>query len=325
MKNCLSSLENQTVLPDEVIIGDDCSTDDSYFRLSEYAQTAKFKVIVFKNEENKGPGYTRNRAKDYVTSNYVAFCDCDDWYELNFVEKVLTQIAETGSDLILFDNYKIFGGKKERANITSKMLYTDKKTILALYPMSLCRFVVSENMIHTIEFPALYNGEDGAVAPQFIAQAQQISIIDQPLYNYFTRLDSASVRVSKKAFQNMIAAFEIVENSLGKNYSLESEFLGIKMVCHGATLNGLKARIGFPEIKKIISKFEHTHPNWYHNPYINSLGKTKRIYLFFVKQKRVLYLLLFSKLHSLLIFFQIKIAYYYSKGIMNYANKFNER
>ena len=51
----LESIKNQTVLPDEVLIYDDRSTDGTYEYVQEYIQTNKLdKWNVVRNKENKG-------------------------------------------------------------------------------------------------------------------------------------------------------------------------------------------------------------------------------------------------------------------------------
>ena len=78
MENCLQSLEKQTILPDEIIVMDDCSTDDSFAQLSAYTATSVLPLRVLRNEKNSGPGFSREVASQLVTSDYVAFCDCDN-------------------------------------------------------------------------------------------------------------------------------------------------------------------------------------------------------------------------------------------------------
>ena len=54
-----------------------------------------------------------------------------------------------------------------------RFLNSKKNEIMALYPMSLCRFGVSYDIVKNVVFPPLYNGEDGAVAPQIIEKAKR--------------------------------------------------------------------------------------------------------------------------------------------------------
>lgn len=77
----LSSLLRQLRPPDEVVICDDGSTDNTAALLLEFSQTAPFPVKLFRNERNLG--YSRNFAQaiSCCTGDIVALSDQDDiWY-----------------------------------------------------------------------------------------------------------------------------------------------------------------------------------------------------------------------------------------------------
>lgn len=77
---CIESLLGQTRRPDQVIIVDDCSRDDT-------VQVAlKYGVKVIKLENNSGPGVARNAGAAAATGEILAFTDSDcvapsDWLE----------------------------------------------------------------------------------------------------------------------------------------------------------------------------------------------------------------------------------------------------
>lgn len=77
---CIESLLGQTRRPDEVIIVDDCSRDDTM-------QVAlKYGVKVIRLEKNSGPGVARNTGAAAATGEILAFTDSDcvappDWLE----------------------------------------------------------------------------------------------------------------------------------------------------------------------------------------------------------------------------------------------------
>ena len=60
LKSCLDSLVNQTLDDLEIIVVDDCSTDQSVLILEEYQKKYPMKMRIFRNPENKGQGYARN-------------------------------------------------------------------------------------------------------------------------------------------------------------------------------------------------------------------------------------------------------------------------
>ena len=74
----IDSILAQTYQNFELLIADDCSTDDTTRLLMQY-QAKDPRVKVFYNKEgNKGAGYTRNKCIENAQGRYIAFCDSDD-------------------------------------------------------------------------------------------------------------------------------------------------------------------------------------------------------------------------------------------------------
>lgn len=297
MKKCLESLENQTVPPYEVIVVDDCSTDDSYFRLMEFSRRTSLNFVVLKNEINMGPGISRKNAVDVSQGEYIAFCDCDDWYELDFVESITDVIEKENASVIIYDNYLSYDNRRIVAGAVNQ-LKNEKKTILANIWMSLCRIVVKREIVRQVEFPHLYYGEDGAVVPQIIAKSTTFSLVDKPLYNYYFRTGSASQKPLPEACAQMVMSFEIVKQNLPEEYRKECEYIGIKRVCYGAVLCGFKSGVAYAQINEILDSFEEEFPEWFSNSYKKNYGKIKNLYLWLVRRRYYFFIRIMSWLHS---------------------------
>ncbi len=77
LDSALESILNQSIQPSEILIIDDCSTDETYERLLE-----KIKGIpntkVLRNPSNMGQSYSKNLASRECTSDLLIFFDDDD-------------------------------------------------------------------------------------------------------------------------------------------------------------------------------------------------------------------------------------------------------
>ena len=62
----------------ELLIIDDCSTDDTGKILMKYQNDARIKVI--KNAKNSGAAESRNAGIRMARGKYIAFLDADDWW-----------------------------------------------------------------------------------------------------------------------------------------------------------------------------------------------------------------------------------------------------
>ncbi|WP_102407629.1 glycosyltransferase [Parabacteroides bouchesdurhonensis] len=93
LKEQLDSIINQTYPIYEMIIQDDCSTDDTMTILQEYAN--KFSYIkVFQNFEQKGINKNFFSAIIKATGDYIAISDQDDIWELDKIEYQINSIGD---------------------------------------------------------------------------------------------------------------------------------------------------------------------------------------------------------------------------------------
>ena len=112
----LQSFEQQTRLPDEIVICDDGSKDNTIDLIQDFAKTAKIPVHLHCNEKNLGFGQNFSQAISLTTGDIVFLSDQDDvWHKLK-VEKFLKAFAETDallvhSDANLVDSDLNFMGK----------------------------------------------------------------------------------------------------------------------------------------------------------------------------------------------------------------------
>ena len=95
--NCASTLNEaidsilaQTYTNWELILCDDCSTDDTYKIAEEYRQKYPDKIILLKNEKNSRLAFTLNRCLEAATGEFVARMDGDD---ISFPDRFEKQVA----------------------------------------------------------------------------------------------------------------------------------------------------------------------------------------------------------------------------------------
>ena len=79
----------------EILVVDDCSPDETQQVVAELMQDAELGskddrcLRYFRNESNQGVAFTRNQGVKEAQGEYIAFLDCDDWWD---PEKLETQI-----------------------------------------------------------------------------------------------------------------------------------------------------------------------------------------------------------------------------------------
>lgn len=80
LEQAVESVKSQKVRW-ELLVIDDCSTDESTQILKEYRDDERIRVIW--NATNQGVAESRNKGIRMARGKYIAFLDADDWWETN--------------------------------------------------------------------------------------------------------------------------------------------------------------------------------------------------------------------------------------------------
>ena len=117
LRRCLNSLINQSLKEIEILIVDDCSTDNSIEIIEEYLRKSN-QIIFIKNETNVLPGVIRNNGVQMAKGKYIMFVDSDDWIDSKACE-VLFEIAEQKALDILIGKFNHTNGEETYIDIES--------------------------------------------------------------------------------------------------------------------------------------------------------------------------------------------------------------
>lgn len=94
LKQRLECIFNQTFTNFELILLDDCSTDNSRIILSEYAANVKVSHCVF-NEINTGNTFIQwNKGIALAKGDFIWIAESDDFCELNFLEELIQPLLK---------------------------------------------------------------------------------------------------------------------------------------------------------------------------------------------------------------------------------------
>ncbi len=108
---CLDSIKNQTYQNIELIIMDDCSSDNSVEVINEWIKVNKVDCRFIAHEENQGLCKTLNEAINYCNGVYIQMVACDDIYSFNKTEVLVKEIIDTDEKVgVVFSDALVFGG-----------------------------------------------------------------------------------------------------------------------------------------------------------------------------------------------------------------------
>ena len=116
LRQRLDSIFNQTFQDFEVIILDDCSTDNSKEIIEEYRNRPQVSHVVY-NETNSGSPFKQwAKGFDLAQGEYIWIAESDDWAELNFLEETVQRIKKNDVNLV-FTNSFIVTPEKQTIDI----------------------------------------------------------------------------------------------------------------------------------------------------------------------------------------------------------------
>lgn len=102
LNKCLDSVLNQTYPNIELVIVNDCSTDDSEKIIKNYANKYS-NIRVVKHEVNRGLFHARLSGFKVSKGEYIAFLDSDDSVSRDYYRKMLSTLIKNDADICLAD------------------------------------------------------------------------------------------------------------------------------------------------------------------------------------------------------------------------------
>jgi len=103
ISDSIKSVQAQTHTNWELLIVDDCSTDDSVAVIRSFADP---RIILLQNEKNSGAAISRNYALREARGKWIAFLDSDDTWSPEKLEKQIGFMKDNGY-AFTFTDYRI--------------------------------------------------------------------------------------------------------------------------------------------------------------------------------------------------------------------------
>lgn len=142
IEKCVDAILRQTFSDFELIIIDDCSSDGTYEMLYSFKDE---RISIYKTQFQSGsPSTPRNIGLKFAKGKYLAFCDSDDFYNLNHLENALNLINTFSlSKFILGFNANVVDKDGERGT------YFDINNSIYFRKISFFNMFSSNKIIHS--------------------------------------------------------------------------------------------------------------------------------------------------------------------------------
>ena len=226
LKKAVESILSQTYKDFEIIIIHDDPKDQNLEFINNI-KSMDNRIIVLKNKENLGAGFSRNEGIKIAKGNYIAFLDADDvWYQ----NKLSVQIdfMKKNNFSLTYTNYETFGKKMKKIINPPKLDYSNfiRNTSIATSTM-----MVRRKEIKNIKFTNSKICEDYYFKCKLLKKVKSAYCLKKNLTKYRIRdksLQSNNIRnfywiwkINKdynnlNFFENFISLFFISLNSIKK-------------------------------------------------------------------------------------------------------------
>ena len=257
LDQCIESILSQTLKDLELILVDDCSTDNSRSTMLKYKGDSRVKTILL--DKNGGVSAARNIALRASTGEYISFVDSDDFIAIDMYEKMLKYDADIVSCGIIKcdDNNSILSKipyplkSMATSNEIRAALVTAHKSRAILFSSRniFKRSLIIDNGIAFDEDMRI--GEDSIFNMYCYNNAKNISVVDEAFY-YYRENPNSLTSVNGNPF---------LVSSLTAQYEKKIEFY--KSYGYGKdALNDLSDYVMVSQLPRLLKNSRYTGSNY---------------------------------------------------------------
>lgn len=187
----IQSVQAQTYENWEMVIVDDCSTDDTKAIVDTYmAKDSRVKYHCL--EENSGAAVARTKAMELAEGEYMAFCDSDDLWLPEKLERQLAFMEETGHAFTCTAYEQMDEEGKSLDRIIKTVEKTDYNRLLLDCPVGNSTVMYNVGVMGKFQVPNIRKRNDDALWLQMLKKEKYIWGMPDMLMRYRIRSNSIS-------------------------------------------------------------------------------------------------------------------------------------
>ena len=269
IRTTINSLINQTIGFEniEVIVVDDCSTDNTPIILKEFSDNYQNIKCIFLEKNYGAPGKARNTGIKNATSNYIMFLDSDDEFAEDMCEVLYSKIIAENVDFVscrydIYVNNEFMNHDKSfLSEYGSEIKLNSIKDNLEI--ISTCTNLVVWNKIYNKDFILKNNitflddefGEDLIFEYEVFLNSKSFILLNHYFgYKYHVYVDSNSHKASYKPINDGLNSLYKLENVFKKydfeHFEVVNEFIVVW------TQSILSSNLSYNDKKKLFNKMK---------------------------------------------------------------------
>ncbi len=193
IKETIQSIKNQNFKDWELLITDDCSTDDTWLIIKELAVSDP-RIKTFQLKQNSGAGIARNNSISHAQGRYIAFCDSDDQWLPEKLEKQVAFMQKKKCALSFTSYYVIDERNNIKGHVTAKP-FLDYQTMLKNNYIGCLTAMYDTEKLGKIYMPDIRKRQDWALWLSILKKVDKAYGIKEYLAKY--RKSNNSISANK--------------------------------------------------------------------------------------------------------------------------------
>lgn len=185
LKAQLQSFVDQTRQPDELVITDDCSTDETGAIILEFAQVAPFKVVFYRNEQKLGYCGNFNAALIKVTGDIVFLSDQDDVWFPEKIEHMINVAERHPKALVVMNDAAITDAGLNEVGLTKVGQIQSGGLPIENFVMGCCCAIRKELLAMCTPIPAGFKAHDNWLV--WFADGLGAKVVEYRALQYYRR------------------------------------------------------------------------------------------------------------------------------------------
>ncbi len=190
VKETIEAIQAQTYQNWEMLITDDCSSDNSCEIIQQYSAKDP-RIKLYKAEKNGGPGAARNNSIKEAKGRYIAFCDSDDVWLPPKLEIQLALMEEKHAGLIHGAYYECNENLERNTilQVDPVLTYKSEKHVNQIGALTA---MYDTHVVGKIYMPLIRRSQDWALWLNVLNKCKVAYAIEEPLADYRIRPNSNS-------------------------------------------------------------------------------------------------------------------------------------
>ena len=226
LRQRIDTVLNQTYTSFEVIILDDCSTDNSKDIILSYKDNPHISNIVL-NSENSGSTFKQwNKGFELAKGDYIWIAESDDYCDLNLLELLITQIQKysqssivyTSSHFVDAEGHYIKKIRKKGVEIVGGRVFIMKHMTMGNAFLNASSAIFSKEALSKckLDYTTFKAGGDRLFWIYLAEQGQVIHLKDA--HNYFRQHSKKVTSKAAKSGIGFIESLKIYDNIKSHGY-----------------------------------------------------------------------------------------------------------